>query len=51
MLYSKADMDALLRCHKERTIARWFGACTDLQITLLACLKVEVASRRCAGIH
>ena len=39
-------IDALLKCHEERTYAKFFGACNDMKRALNACLAEEYIERR-----
>jgi Cytochrome c oxidase biogenesis protein Cmc1 like len=34
-------MEALVRCHEQRSIARWWGACNDAKVALTKCLAEE----------
>jgi COX assembly protein 2 len=35
------QVQALVRCHEERNVAKWFGACNDVKRELSACLREE----------
>ena len=39
-------MDALKQCHRERSIAKFWGACNDYKYALDKCLAAEYKSRR-----
>jgi hypothetical protein len=34
-------MEALVQCHKEHSIAKWWGACNDAKFALTKCLAEE----------
>ncbi|KAJ3373355.1 Respiratory chain complex assembly or maintenance protein [Allomyces arbusculus] len=39
-------IEALEKCHKERTWAKFFGACNDLKLQLNDCLTEDYKARR-----
>jgi hypothetical protein len=39
-------MQALMRCHKEHSISRWWGACNDAKWALSGCLAEEKKTMR-----
>ncbi|KAL6771441.1 CMC2 [Auxenochlorella protothecoides x Auxenochlorella symbiontica] len=39
-------IDALNRCHKERSIAKFWGVCTDQKLALDACFRQEKKDNR-----
>ena len=41
---------ALQRCHRERSFAKFFGACNQVWLTLDECLKVDKEQRRKANM-
>ena len=47
---SADEIVALQRCHRDRSIAKFFGACNDIWLTLDECLKVDKEVRRKANM-
>ncbi|GBF87577.1 hypothetical protein Rsub_00288 [Raphidocelis subcapitata] len=39
-------MEALTRCHKEHSVAMWWGACNDAKFALTKCLAAEKKEMR-----
>jgi hypothetical protein len=40
-------MEALVACHKEHNISKWWGACNDAKFALTNCLAEEKKQLRC----
>jgi hypothetical protein len=40
-------IEALRRCHKDHSIAMWWGACNDAKFALARCLAAEKTEMRC----
>jgi hypothetical protein len=34
-------MEALVACHKEHSVSKWWGACNDAKFALTKCLAEE----------
>lgn len=45
-LHTLQVIDALNRCHKERSIAKFWGVCTDQKLALDACFRQEKKDNR-----
>ena len=39
------EIEDLTRCHKERSIAKFFGVCNDFKVALLQCCAKEKKRR------
>ena len=43
-------IEALVRCHSDRPVAKFWGACNEQKWALDACLREEKAINRCAHL-
>ena len=48
---AKQYMEALVACHRDHSVAKWWGACNDPKFALSKCLAEEKHALRCVWLR
>mmetsp|Transcript_560 Transcript_560/g.1247 ORF Transcript_560/g.1247 Transcript_560/m.1247 type:complete len:83 (-) Transcript_560:1037-1285(-) len=49
--HCKEQIEALLQCHKDYPVSKFWGVCTDVKVALDKCFREEKTLRRAANMQ